>query len=314
MGCYIPQCNNDDSFKQIQSMGSTGYWKCANPLNGYVFQETGWRPWEGPPPFDCNTYWITNQANCLEVRNTAIAACVGVVGCFAPQCTDIGTFDTTQEWQSNGYTYCANPINGYIYPATAVSPVEPIQLECDTYWSTNPVPPPCGIDIVLVLDVSSSISQNQFVLARDFMQAFADCDVFQGLGIRIGVVNYTCEADTYLFLTPACVGVSYTISQLMRGDGGITRTGHAINHMRLTSNFRDEAHHTAVILTDGYSEDDQQAAATDARNAGIDLYAVEFGKYVNMYALEAMTTSGSRVFTTSQACDAAQKIVADQCG
>ncbi|XP_078585292.1 uncharacterized protein LOC144867290 [Branchiostoma floridae x Branchiostoma japonicum] len=173
--------------------------------------------------------------------------------------------------------------------------------------------PVCAIDIVLALDLSSSIPQDQFELARDFMVAFVDCEVFQEKDIRIAVLNYTCEADTYFDLAPIAYGMSYEIGQLTRGDGGITRTGHAINHMRLTSKFGADAHHTAVILTDGQSEDDQQAAAADARNAGIGLYAVGFGKYVNMYALEAMTTSGSRVFTTSQACDAAQKIVDDQC-
>eukprot|EP00058_Branchiostoma_floridae_P002479 XP_002587967.1 hypothetical protein BRAFLDRAFT_87362 [Branchiostoma floridae] len=171
----------------------------------------------------------------------------------------------------------------------------------------------CAIDIVLALDLSSSIPQDQFELARDFMVAFVDCEVFQEKDIRIAVLNYTCEADTYFDLAPIAYGMSYEIGQLMRGDGGITRTGHAINHMRLTSKFGAESHHAAVILTDGQSEDDQQTAAADARAAGIGLYAVEFGKYVNMYALEAMTTSGSRVFTTSQACDAAQKIVDDQC-
>eukprot|EP00058_Branchiostoma_floridae_P002471 XP_002587959.1 hypothetical protein BRAFLDRAFT_87354 [Branchiostoma floridae] len=190
----------------------------------------------------------------------------------------------------------------------------------------------CAIDIVLALDLSSSIPQDQFELARDFMVAFVDCEVFQEKDIRIAVLNYTCEADTYFDLAPIAYGMSYEIGQLMRGDGGITRTGHAINHMRLTSKFGADAHHTAVILTDGQtmicytvllsglpfpqSEDDQQAAAADARNAGIELYAVEFGYLVNGMALATMTgdPSGSRVFDTSQACDAAQKIVADQCG
>ncbi|XP_035659407.1 uncharacterized protein LOC118404439 [Branchiostoma floridae] len=109
----------------------------------------------------------------------------------------------------------------------------------------------CAIDIVLALDLSSSIPQDQFELARDFMVAFVDCEVFQEKDIRIAVLNYTCEADTYFDLAPIAYGMSYEIGQLMRGDGGITRTGHAINHMRLTSKFGAESHHAAVILTDG---------------------------------------------------------------
>ncbi|XP_035659410.1 matrilin-3-like [Branchiostoma floridae] len=179
---------------------------------------------------------------------------------------------------------------------------------------------PCAADIVLVLDLSSSIPQDQFELAREFMMAFVDCEVLQEKDVRIAVVNYTCEAHTYFSLTPITMGMSHEIEHLMRGDGGITCTGRAIYYMRRTSKFRaaPEAHHTAVILTDGQSDDHQQAEAADARNAGIDLYAVGFGYpvLVDWAALATMTGDpvGSRVFDTSQACDAAQKIVADQCG
>ncbi|XP_035660181.1 uncharacterized protein LOC118404906 [Branchiostoma floridae] len=174
---------------------------------------------------------------------------------------------------------------------------------------------PCAIDIVLVLDVSSSISQDQFLLARDFMMDFVDCAAFEGKDVRVRVISYTCEAHTYFSLTPITVGMSYEIEHLMRGDGGgETRTGHAIYHMRHTSKFGAESHHAAVILTDGQSDDDAIAEAEDARDAGIDLYAVVVGNFQNRASFPAMTNDPDRVFDTSQACDAAQKIVDDQCG
>ncbi|XP_078584279.1 uncharacterized protein LOC144866628 [Branchiostoma floridae x Branchiostoma japonicum] len=322
VGCFIPQCNDDDSFKNPQNWASTGYWYCANPLSGFIFPETAWRPWEEvQPPFKCVYYWLTHQADCSEVQADATAACGGMVGCFIPQCNNDGTFDTTQYWGSTGYTYCANPVNGWIYQATAVPPTEPISWNCDAYWPDYPVlgelPPPCFIDIVLTLDVSSSIPRDQFLLARDFMMYFVDCPAFQEKAIRIAVINYTCEADTYFHLTPIAYGMSYHIEQLMRGDGGgETRTGHAIYHMMFTSKFGADAHHTAVILTDGYSDDDQQAAAADARNAGITLYAVCFGYtgLADCEALEDVTGSRYRVFPPYQDCVLAEKIVDDQCG
>ncbi|XP_035659412.1 matrilin-2-like [Branchiostoma floridae] len=177
--------------------------------------------------------------------------------------------------------------------------------------------PPCFIDIVLVLDVSSSIPKDQFVLARDFMMYFVECAEFQGLAIRIGVICYNCEAKTYFDLTPIAQGMEYKIHYITY-KGGETRTGHAIYYMNCTSNWRQESHPAAVILTDGRSNDDELDEAVKARAAGIDLYAVGFGYplLVDWTALDIMTgdITGSRVFTASQACDLAQKIVADQCG
>ncbi|XP_035681879.1 uncharacterized protein LOC118419550 [Branchiostoma floridae] len=391
-GCYIPECNDDDSFKNPQSGTSRRYLNCVNPLNGFIFQETAWRPSREPFPPNCIYYWLTHQADCSEVRDAAIAACAGVVGCFAPQCNEDKTFKAEQYWGSTGYTYCANPVNGYIYQNTAMPPGEPLSWDCDAYWIThqcrnerdaaiakcagkygcfiphcnedgtfeteqnwgpagltycaNPVngyiyrntaggpgeppiadcntywttnlfvPPPCAIDIILVLDVSSSIPQEQFELARDFMMAFVDCAGMQGKDIRISVITYACEARTYFDLAPITMDMPYNIHYVMRGDGGISRTGNAIYYMNFTSNFRAEAYHAAVILTDGRSDDNDLAEALKVRAAGIELYAVFVGypRLVDRDALATMTGSSDRVFSARPSCFTSQKVVDDQCG
>ncbi|CAH1247324.1 LRP4 [Branchiostoma lanceolatum] len=176
----------------------------------------------------------------------------------------------------------------------------------------------CTADIVLVLDLSSSIPRTQFALARDFMLDFTACAAFKGHDIWVGVILYNCVPRTYFKL-----GQYTRNSPTMRGkihyimyEGGETRTGVAIRHMRDTSDFRDGVPGAAVILTDGQTSDDSAYEAGVARAAGINLYAVGVGSpaFVDQAALETITDDSDRVFDTTQACVVAQKIVDDLCG
>ncbi|XP_078697742.1 basement membrane-specific heparan sulfate proteoglycan core protein-like isoform X15 [Branchiostoma floridae x Branchiostoma belcheri] len=58
-GAYIPQCEEDGSFKTTQCHGSTGYCYCAHPTDGTLYEETGRRSWEEGEEHDCNIYWQT---------------------------------------------------------------------------------------------------------------------------------------------------------------------------------------------------------------------------------------------------------------
>ncbi|XP_035660406.1 uncharacterized protein LOC118405108 isoform X2 [Branchiostoma floridae] len=179
---------------------------------------------------------------------------------------------------------------------------------------------PCTADIVLVLDVSSSISRDQFVLARDFMMSFVECAALRDQDIWIGVMQYTCEASTYIALGQYALGsvqLGPAIHYIMY-QGGETRTGEAIRKMRSTSGWRDELEipRAAVILTDGQTTDDYANEAEAARNAGVALYSVSVGfpALINNAALATITNDNGRVFAVNQPCDAADKIVADLCG
>ncbi|CAH1242847.1 MATN2 [Branchiostoma lanceolatum] len=180
------------------------------------------------------------------------------------------------------------------------------------------IPAVCSADIVLTLDMSSSIPQAQFNLAKNFMLAFIECAAFQGKDIRIGVILYNCVPRTYFDLGKYTRNSSYmrgAIHYMMR-KGGETRTGVAIRHMKDTSDFRDGVPVAAVIFTDGQTSDDYAYEAGAARAAGIDLYAVGVGypPLVDQTALETITDYSDRVLDKTQACVAAQKIMDDLCG
>ncbi|XP_066268981.1 cuticlin-6-like [Branchiostoma lanceolatum] len=177
----------------------------------------------------------------------------------------------------------------------------------------------CSADIVLTLDVSSSIPQDQFALARDFMLDFIACDVLQDQDIMVGVIHYNCVPWTYLRLGGKYElnsgGMQGAIHYMMK-NGGETRTGLAIRYMKATSDFRDGVPRAAVILSDGQTSDDSAYEADAARNAGVALYAVPIG-YTGLKdksTLVTITGDGYRLFDVSQACMAAQKIVDDNCG
>ncbi|CAH1247273.1 MATN2 [Branchiostoma lanceolatum] len=181
----------------------------------------------------------------------------------------------------------------------------------------------CSADLVFVLDVSSSIPRDQFDLAKNFMLDFIACAAFQGHDIRVGVILYNCVPWTRLELRTRSLrrrafnspGIEKRI-EIMRYEGGVTRTGVAIRYMKDTSDFRDGVPRAAVILTDGQTSDDSAYEAGVARAAGIDLYAVGVGipGLVDQAALETITDYSDRVFDTTQACVAAQKIADDLCG
>ncbi|CAH1247325.1 MATN2 [Branchiostoma lanceolatum] len=178
--------------------------------------------------------------------------------------------------------------------------------------------PVCSADLVLTLDISSSIPKDQFDHARDFMMDFIECDALQGKNIRVGVILYNCVPWTNFDLdeyTLNSLGMSAAINNITY-EGGETRTGLAISYMKATSDFRDGVPRAAVILTDGQTSDDYAYEAGAARAAGIDLYAVGVGfqPLVDQAALEMITDYSDRVFDTTQACAAAQKIVDDLCG
>ncbi|CAH1266418.1 CPAMD8 [Branchiostoma lanceolatum] len=178
----------------------------------------------------------------------------------------------------------------------------------------------CSADIVLTLDLSWSIPQNQFQLARDFMLEFIGCAALQGHGIRVGVILFNCSPWTYFDLGKYPLnssGMQGAIHYMMY-EGGETRTGVAIRYMKDTSKFRDGVRvpRAAVVFTDGQASDNYAYEAGEARAAGIDLYAVGVGfpPLIDQAGLQMITDHSDRVFDTTQACMAAQKIVDDLCG
>ncbi|CAH1271252.1 MATN4 [Branchiostoma lanceolatum] len=193
----------------------------------------------------------------------------------------------------------------------------------------------CSIDVVLVLDDSSSITPRLFRAARMLMNAFIACfgDTDDVNGSRhnvngtdqgtpdsnpVGVVLYNCEARTEISLGTYTASNHYLMYAIggLRQQGGVTRTGPAIRYMKDTSTFRDGARRVAIVFTDGYIEgeplDDHVAEANAARTAGITLYSVGLGDNVDRGVLEEIAGSPGNVFDdTDNPCDLAEQILQD---
>ncbi|XP_078583850.1 IgGFc-binding protein-like [Branchiostoma floridae x Branchiostoma japonicum] len=170
-------------------------------------------------------------------------------------------------------------------------------------------------DVVFVLDRSSSIELSIFNQAKQFIVDTLQCFADRGVQIGVGYIVYDCVPKTIITLgtyTSDDPAVSGIIHYEMT-EGGTTRTPLAIRYMRLTSEskFRDGAVRAAVILTDGQTEGDAADDASDARDAGIEMYAVGIGSFVDGSALQAIAGSGANVFDSSDPCALANRIVDD---
>ncbi|KAI8516230.1 hypothetical protein Bbelb_048110 [Branchiostoma belcheri] len=179
-------------------------------------------------------------------------------------------------------------------------------------------------DIVLTLDLSSSILFNEFSVARKFMMDFSGCPALtdNGAQVAVGVVLYTCTPRTYVTLGQHAVGSKVLRDRInyISYSGGQGRTENAIRYIRVTSAFRTRSKRAAVILTDGNTEDPAGMAATifplqeaaAALDEGINLYGVGVGTLVNQAGLEDITGDPHRIFSvSSDPCIAAQKIMDD---
>ncbi|XP_066286916.1 SPARC-related modular calcium-binding protein 2-like isoform X2 [Branchiostoma lanceolatum] len=77
------------------------------------------------------------QTRCLEEKAAAEAAGPMLVGVFAKQCAEDGSYETTQCHGSTGYCYCARPDTGEVFQETAYRAWQGPQHDCGSYWGTR---------------------------------------------------------------------------------------------------------------------------------------------------------------------------------
>ncbi|XP_078590239.1 uncharacterized protein LOC144870269 [Branchiostoma floridae x Branchiostoma japonicum] len=177
----------------------------------------------------------------------------------------------------------------------------------------------CGVDIVFLVDESSSISSFWFNRMKQFIEDFLQC--FTPLhDIDIAVIPYHCVPRVYVPLHLPIDAIFNTDLARMMQKGGLSRTGRAIRFMKDTTYFRgDGVARAAVVMTDGLTDgpvqvqDDYAEQAAEARDAGIQLYAVSVGDEVDDAALQAIAGSSDRVFDSDIPCKVAFRILADLC-
>lgn len=142
------------------------------------------------------------------------------------------------------------------------------------------------LDLVFVLDSSTSVTEPNFKLVLDFLKDFLDyADVDNG-NVRVGVVLYSTKVQVEFHMNAYS-----TKSELMTAIDNIpyvygsTNTAGGLRAMReemftAQTGDRSDVPNVAIVLTDGVSNINARQTipeAEEARKAGIKIYAIGIG-------------------------------------
>ncbi|XP_078660839.1 uncharacterized protein LOC144905190 isoform X3 [Branchiostoma floridae x Branchiostoma belcheri] len=194
-------------------------------------------------------------------------------------------------------------------PSTVPATTTPLTTQAvTTVAPTPPAPTPtpvCStitpIDLVFLLDGSSSITSPNFQIVKDFTADVVQTFNVSSAATNVGLVQYSDTIRTEFFLN------SYdTKSEVLNAIGNIgylqgnTRTGAAIDFVRISS-FSVPAGNRAdrpdylIVVTDGLSQDEVLGPAQTARFEGINIYAVGIGNEIDFTTLLHIAGSPNRI-------------------
>ncbi|XP_076869102.1 matrilin-1-like isoform X1 [Brachyhypopomus gauderio] len=135
-----------------------------------------------------------------------------------------------------------------------------------------------AMDLMFVIDGSRSVGMDNFELVKRFVMGLVGA---LPEGTRVGLLQFSTSVQTEFTL-----GQYSSIKEVQRAVaatrymGRGSRTGTALQHLVQHSfhQSRTGASRTAVLLTDGRSQDDVSTWASMAKSEGIRIYAVGVGK------------------------------------
>ena len=225
------------------------------------------------------------------------------VPCFTGNCG--------QDWA--GFVESINPLanpNDYIQPLTN----EHKLFGCDLWLQVTAKTPPIGcdekIDLMLVLDRSTSINSGELSTLKDAAKAFVDAIAPAPDESHVGMSSFATGATLNQHLTAIGADVKTAIDALVAS--GLTNLAGGIN---LATGELDDAHEherpaisdVMVIITDGAPNIPSPAAtaqalaataADNARDAGIEIFVVGVGVSVatETYLITEIANSEAHYF------------------
>ena len=147
----------------------------------------------------------------------------------------------------------------------------------------------CGsakIDLVFILDASTSVTEANFVLMKDFVKDFLkDADI-DGGNVRVGIVIYSTEVHLQFQLNTYFSKVDmYNAIDAIPYRYGSTNTADALEKMHsemftAANGDRPDVDNICFLVTDGVSNINSRRTipeGEEARNKGIHMYVIGIG-------------------------------------
>ncbi|KAK6191985.1 hypothetical protein SNE40_003542 [Patella caerulea] len=159
------------------------------------------------------------------------------------------------------------------------------------------------LDIVFVLDASSSIWAQNFTKAIAFVNSFISPYEIGPNKVRVAIETYADRVYTEDVIQFNDFVTSETLHKKISGlkwhHGSRTETGMGIGYMtdHIMPNARSGLPKICIVITDGKSQESEKTAseARRARQAGIDMFAIGVSRAVNESELQAIAGDPDRV-------------------
>ncbi|XP_066300013.1 collagen alpha-3(VI) chain-like [Branchiostoma lanceolatum] len=173
---------------------------------------------------------------------------------------------------------------------------------------TTTMDPLCSgfaLDLVFLVDGSSSVGNNNFETIKVFLEAITSGFEVSSTQTRVGVVQYSTRINTEFDLNSFATEAE--VINAIRGlshQRGSTFTGAGITFTRVesftgSSGDRPEAPNVLIVITDGISADSVDAPAEAARAENITTYSIGIGDEINYLTLLSIAGVRERVLNVT---------------
>jgi Mg-chelatase subunit ChlD len=203
-----------------------------------------------------------------------------------------------------GQSPSATPTEEHRAP-TATSDPRPLYLPFAQNWRC---PAPRPVDIILVMDVSSSMTGDKLAAAKQAAAHFVALFDLRAGRDRAAVVSFDSEARVVQELTHSLADVAGGLAALAPTPGTRIDRGLSVAAAELTGPRRRlGADRAIVLLTDGRPVAGTETATIDegalARSVGIDIWAIGLGQDADPALLAQITGSSEKVLLAPQPAD-----------
>ncbi|RXM37103.1 Collagen alpha-6(VI) chain [Acipenser ruthenus] len=158
-------------------------------------------------------------------------------------------------------------------------------------------------DIVMLIDGSQSISEEDFKVMQQFMKEVASSFKIGKEDIRIGVAQFSTNPQKEFYLNElySIVAIKDRIDSIKQLKQ-TTQTGEALNFIRsyfqpsTGSRKNQNIPQNLIVITDGHSQDSVDEAAYALRNENINIFAIGVG-HINSFELLQIAGKPEHMFT-----------------